>query len=458
MSDFIEPIYGHLPKAWQFCSIGTLIANGKANLQTGPFGTALLASEYKEEGIPVLAVKHIGQNRVMPDSDFPRVDSETYERLLRYKLNVGDIVFGRKGAIDRRALITRMEDGWLQGSDCIRLRLLSDDINPVFVSYVLGSPQYISWVTRHAGGSTMPSLNQSILERVPLPLPPTDEQQAISNILCSLDDKIELNRRMNATLEEMARAIFQSWFVDFDPVHAKARGEQPYGMDAETTAMFPDSFEESALGLIPAGWRVVPIGEHVIATKGVSYKGDYLAAEGQGLPMHNLDSVLEFGGYKYNGIKWYSGEYKPRHIVRSGGVIVANTEQGFDLLLIGSPAIVPSVYGEASLFSHHIYKVEPLTTSPLLPRFIYHLINSRRFRTTLQGYTNGTTVNMLPSDALEKPLFVLPPDELITRFDAIAVPIHAKQETCYTESQTLIGLRDTLLPKLISGEIRVGEL
>ncbi len=459
MSNEAERIYGELPLDWKYTTVDELIKCGLADLQTGPFGTALLASEYKSAGTPVIAVKNIGQNIILLDDDIPRVNEKKRQELIRYTLQAGDIVFGRKGAVDRRAIVTPHEAGWLQGSDCIRLRFLDHTVEPRYVSYILGTPQHVDWVIRNAGGSTMPSLNQRIIGRIPILLPPLPEQRAIAEILGSLDDKIEANRRQIATLEATARAIFKSWFVEFDPVHAKARGEIPQGIDAETAVIFPDSFEESEPGLIPCGWRVEPIGDHVKATKGLSYKGEYLVDNIEdGIPMHNLNSINEWGTYKLDGIKFYSGDYQSRHEVKPGDLIVANTEQGFDLLLIASPAIVPAVFGSKGIISHHVYKVEIKPKSSLTRLFLYYRIMMSPFRDLLQGYTNGTTVNMLPADAFERPQFVVPPAELMQRFESIVAPMLEQIEHIYEESRTLAETRDALLPRLVSGELQVGEV
>ena len=238
---------------WPVLTLRGLIDRGDAELQTGPFGTMLHAKAYTKDGIPVVAVKNIGDNRLL-DDDIPRVDQETALRLERYRLLAGDIIFGRKGAVDRRALVKPEEEGWLQGSDCIRLRLNQRNIHPRFISFVLGSFSHRAWIVQQAHGATMPSLNQEILSRLPLPVPAFEEQEAIAEILGTLDDKIELNRKMNETLEAMARALFKSWFVNFDPVRAKAEGRDP-GLPAHIAALFPDSFEDSELGEIPSGWE-----------------------------------------------------------------------------------------------------------------------------------------------------------------------------------------------------------
>ena len=261
---------------------------------------------------------------------------------------------------------------------------------------------------------------------------------------------------MNETLEAMARALFQSWFVDFDPVRAKGEGRKPAGMDAATARLFPDGFDKSSLGPVPKGWKVAPFGEYAEAVPGLSYKGVGLS-EIAGRPLHNLNSVYEGGGYKYEGIKHYTGEFQDRHKVRPGDVIVTNTEQGHDLLLIGYPAIVPKRFGPEGLFSHHLYRVRPLPGSPLTTHFIFGLFMSQRFREEVTGYTNGTTVNMLPLDGLQRPLCVVPPPEVVARYEEPVSPLFARVEASHEESVTLAALRDALLPKLLSGEIRVKD-
>jgi type I restriction enzyme S subunit len=307
-----------------------------------------------------------------------------------------------------------------------------------------------------ATGSTFPNVSYSQLTDLVCPVPPLPIQRAIAHILGTLDDKIELNRQMNATLEAIARALFQSWFVDLDPVRAKAEGRQPAGMDAETAALFPAAFVDSELGKIPKGWRVQRLEQHLDAVKGLSYSGSGLS-ENLGMPMHNLNSIYEGGGYKFEGIKFYIGDYKEHHLLYPGDIIVANTEQGFDYLLIGYPAIVPKHFGNEGIFSHHLFRVRPIPGSPLTTHFIYHLLMTPLVREQVVACTNGTTVNMLNVDGLRTPRFILPSAALIQSFESIVAPMFTKVEENYKESLSLAALRDALLPKLISGEIRIKD-
>lgn len=330
----------------------------------------------------------------------------------------------------------------------------SAPIRKDFLYYVLRSRPYRNEVLASATGTTVKHTSPERIRAFKFMLPPLDEQRAIAHILGSLDDKIELNRQMNETLEAMARAIFKSWFVDFDPVRAKAEGCQPFGMDGETAALFPDSFQDSPLGKIPKGWGVTSLREEIEASRGLSYTGKGLAEAG--FPLHNLNSVLEGGGYKYEGIKHYIGEYDERHIVKPGDLIVTNTEQGFDFLLIGYPAIVPKCCGDVGLFSHHLFRVRPRLSSPIKLHFLYWLLMSPVVRPQIIGCTNGTTVNMLAPDGLERPRIALPPAQLIDAFERFATPVQLRTERNHEESMILAHLRDALLRKLISGEIRLG--
>ena len=286
-----------------------------------------------------------------------------------------------------------------------------------------------------------------------LSIPPLAEQKRIAGILGALDDKIELNRKMNETLEQIAGAQFQSWFIDFDPVHAKAAGRQPAGMDKATADLFPDSFVDSELGKIPKGWRVASFAEHMEAVRGLSYNGGGLTSEGMGLPMHNLNSVYEGGGYKHEGLKFYNGEFKEKHVIRPGDMIVTNTEQGFDHLLIGHAAIVPSRYGDRGIFSHHLYRIRPRSTSIFTAHYLVQLFNNPRWHHWISGFSNGTTINMLPLDALEMPKLVVPPAQLVIKFSQSAKALDDKFEQNLKEIKVLTSLRDTLLPQLLEGEL-----
>jgi type I restriction enzyme S subunit len=450
-----ESLIGLVPDDWEQITLGEICSRGGGNIQTGPFGSQLHASDYVPVGVPSIMPQNIGNNRIMIDG-IARIKTEDAERLGRYRVRPGDVVYSRRGDVERRALIRDEEDGWLCGTGCLRVRFGEGAVDPLFASYYLGHPSVKEWIVRHAVGATMLNLNTSILSALPFVAPPLPEQKFIAQVIGAFDDKIELNRRMNATLEQMAQALFKSWFVDFDPVKAKAEGRAPEGMDADTAALFPSEFEESELGPIPKGWGVQTLEHHTESDKGLSYKGAGLSKDG-GLPMHNLNSIYEGGGYKHSGIKYYTGEYKDRHIIYPGEIIVANTEQGFEYKLIGYPAIVPKAFGAKGIFTHHIFRLRPVKGSPVRTHFLYYLLMTPDTREQIIGCTNGTTVNALSIDGLRMPQFVLPCLPIIELFESNAMPLFSMMEQNLEEKSTLSKLRDDLLPKLISGRLRIPE-
>lgn len=331
----------------------------------------------------------------------------------------------------------------------------SDEFDPRFIRYLLTAPEQQERLLSLASvGATRPALTKGMLEQLKIPKPPMRVQREVVEPLWAIDQRIDALRQANATLESIAQALFKSWFVDFDPVRAKAEGRAPEEMDAATAALFPADFEGSELGDIPKGWRVASLQEHITAERGLSYKGTGLAEDG--VPMHNLNSVLEGGGYKYSGIKYYRGDYKDRHIAQPGDIIVANTEQGHHHRLIGFPAVVPRSF-ETGIYSHHLYRVRIQEHSGLTPEWLYQCLMGSAVRDQIIGCANGSTVNMLKPAGLQIPRFAVPSGELCAAFDAIANPIREIAEANVARIGNLSALRDILLPRLISGKLRLPD-
>lgn len=189
-----------------------LVANGSVAIKTGPFGTQLKASEYVSHGTPVLNVRNLGYATVNVDK-LEMVSDETLERLSAHKLMTDDIVFGRKGAVERHAYISANENGWMQGSDCIRLRVLSDSINPRYLSYYFLTKQHKAFMMAMCShGTTMASLNQKIIEKITFPMPDRSVQDNIVSVLATLDERIRTNQKINENLEQQAVALFNNFY------------------------------------------------------------------------------------------------------------------------------------------------------------------------------------------------------------------------------------------------------
>ena len=251
---------------WKRMKIGDLCDQFGAELQTGPFGSQLHSYDYTETGIPVVPTEAIGNGKINPDV-LPRISNGKASELLRHTLRQGDILFARRGAqaTGQTAIARKCDEGAICGRGAIRLRVepAKSIVLPTFLATYLSGKETITWIRHHAIGATMPNLNEGIIRSISILLPSLQEQKAIAHILGTLDDKIELNRKTNETLEAMAKALFKSWFVDFDPVRAKAEG-RPTGLPAVISDLFPDSFEDSELGEIPSGWECSPLADRAI--------------------------------------------------------------------------------------------------------------------------------------------------------------------------------------------------
>jgi type I restriction enzyme S subunit len=283
-----------------------------------------------------------------------------------------------------------------------------------------------------------------------------EERTAIAHILGTLDDKIELNRKTNETLEAMAKALFKSWFVDFDPVRAKVEGRST-GLPAEISDLFPDSFEHSELGEIPSGWDVASLGDLLDVDKGVSYKGDFLS-DSEGLPMVNLGCFAGGGAFRQEKMKFYAGEHRERHVAQAGDLLIANTDMTQNRIILGAPIIVPPWKGkEKFLFSHHTFAVRFRQGKDALKWYVYFTLLKPSFRQIAAGHATGTTVLALPKDGITDYQAVIPPSDLLKEFAERADELFVKCQKADEQNDLLAHLRDTLLPKLISGEIRIPD-
>ena len=288
------------------------------------------------------------------------------------------------------------------------------------------------------------------LRAIKIPAPPLAEQKAIAHILGTLDDKIELNRRTNETLEAMARALFKSWFVDFDPVHAKKAGRKPEGMDAETAALFPDDFEDSEMGKIPRAWRVASVeqecdglfdGPH--ATPSESPSGPVFLGIRNFRPTSiDLTNVRRISEAQF--ADW------TRRVTPRPGDIVFTYEA-----TLGFFALIPP--GLRCCLGRRTALVRPKEEDGN-PHFLFHWFVSEPFQAFLRAHRQpGSTVDRIWLKDFPKYPVIRPAKQLMGCFDRVAKPLWAQFHLLESQSQALAALRDALLPQLLSGSLRVPE-
>ncbi len=298
----------------------------------------------------------------------------------------------------------------------------------------------IAELERHASGSTFQELSGASLKRITIQLPPLPEQRAIAHILGTLDDKIELNRRMNETLEEMARALFKSWFVDFDPVRAKMASRDP-GLPKHLADLFPDRLVNSELGEIPEGWEVRPIDKIATFQNGLALQKHRPQGKENRLPVVKIAQLRS--GSADSG-EWATSEIRPDCIINDGDVIFSWS---------GSLMVKLWCGGRAAL-NQHLFKV----TSKAFPKWFYLnciYLHLAEFRTIAAG--KATTMGHIKRSHLSDALCVVPNHELLVTVDKFFSPLIEKSISSNLQSRTLSDMRNTLLPKLISGETRLAN-
>ena len=318
-----------------------------------------------------------------------------------------------------------------------------------FLRYVLVSHEYQSRLLALASaGATRPALTKLMIEQLDIPKPPLAEQKAIAAVLGALDDKIELNRRMNATLEAMARALFQSWFVDFDPVRAKLDGRKPIGLDEATAALFPASFQESSLGHIPKGWLATTLGACIGFRSGFSFKSQDW--QESGVPVVKIGSVKP-GIIDLTQVSYVSEEIAQqaaRYRLSAGDMLIGMT--GY----VGEVGLVPPS-GNPPLLNQRVGKFVMANSGTESLAFWYCTTRQPEFKAFVESRSHGTAqANVSGESIMEFPL-ALPPSGILDSFNRDCQPLFDCILSNHGQSHTLATLRDTLLPKLLSGELSV---
>ncbi|HIF9325826.1 restriction endonuclease subunit S [Photobacterium damselae] len=426
------------------CSKLSDLCVDKIGVQTGPFGSQLHKEDYVDIGTPIITVEHLGNNRIS-HVDTPFVTDEDKKRLSKYQLKNGDIVFSRVGSVDRRALVRKEEDGWLFSGRCIRIRVDKTKIDPVYLSYFFGLESFKKYIRSIAVGATMPSINTKILSDIPIYYPEClEEQKRIAHIFITNDEKANITNQTNQTLEQMAQAIFKSWFVDFDPVKAKMNGEQPEGMDAATASLFPEKLV-SETGL-PEGWKLSEIGDEVTVVGG-------------GTPSKKNDDFWIDGHIHWTSPKDLSGVQDKvlldtaSKVTESGLKKISSGLLPVDTVLLSSRAPVGYLaLAKVPMAINQGYiamKCEKQLPPEFVLQWCVHRMDEIRQR------ASGSTFAEISKKSFKPISVVVPTGEVLSAYQKLVKPLYDAITSNARQNEQLSSLRDTLLPKLLSGEVNL---
>ena len=394
--------------------------------------------EKTNSGIPLITAKIIKSGRIEAPTEF--IATDNYDSWMRRGIpKAGDVVLTVEAPLGEVAQLGPEKIALAQR--VVTLRGKAGLLDNSYLLYLLQTEEMQEQLKARATGTTVLGIKQSELRKVMLNLPPLTMQVSAAATLKALDDRITLLRETNATLEAIAQALFKSWFVDFDPVRAKQEGRAPEGMDEATAALFPDSFEESELGLVPKGWRVAPLDGIANFLNGLALQKFPPENEDDWLPVIKI-AQLRKGDTA--GADRASSNIKQEYIVQNGDVLFSWS---------GSLEVEIWCAGTGAL-NQHLFKV----SSSDFPKWFYffwtrqHLPNFQQI-----AASKATTMGHIQRKHLTEAKVVVPNEAVMTVASGVFEPLFEQLINNALQAQTLATLRDTLLPRLISGQLRLPE-
>ena len=395
-----------------------------ADVQTGPFGSQLHKSDYIAEGIPCIMPTNIGPHLNFIVDGIAHVSEVDANRLSRHLTEIGDIIYARRGDIEKCAYVTTNEEKWLCGTGCLKIRC-NNEVNSRFIAYLLSTAECKKWITGNAVGTTMLNLSKGILSNLPLLVPSHEDQRRIASILSSLDRKIELNNKINADLEEMAQAIFKNWFVDFEPFK-------------------DDKFVDSELGMIPEGWKVGRLTDIIKLMPGGTPKTSE--------PLYWDNGTIPFFSPKdVNGVYCFATE---KHITEAGLNKCSSNLYPKDTIFITCRGTVGKVCLAACDMAMNQSNYAIKAIDGYSQYYIFFLVKSVVER--LIKKSNGAVFSAITSKDFDEEILI-PSQKAVEDFTNVIDGFFRRIFTIGTENSRLSLLRDTLLPRLMSGELEVPE-
>ena len=385
----------------------------------GEYGIGASAIPFDKDKFTYLRITDINDDGTLNKSGLTSVDAVDASK---YLLEKNDIVFARTGNSTGRSYFYDGSDGPLvYAGFLIRFRLDDSKVNPRILKYYSHSKPYYDWVQSFDTGGTRGNINAKTYGDMPITLPSRHVQDRIVDILYSIDAKIENNRRINDNLEQQAQALYKSWFVDFEPFK-----------DVE--------FEESELGLIPKGWSTGNIYKYLNVIYGAPYKSNLFNENKEGYPLIRIRDLKTFSP------QFYTTEVLPQTEYIKSGDVVAGMDAEF----------IPCLWqGETGVLNQRCCKFVG-KDKEINNLFVLHLVKPEL--EYVQSYKTGTTVSHLGKADIDRFIVILPDEAIVHQFSKICRPLLDEQNKCAAEIRRLTNLRDALLPKLMSGELKINEI
>lgn len=408
-----------LPEGWEYSSLETCARSNSISYGVVQPGSPVT------NGIPMVRVNNFHDTRI-DLSETMKIAPEIEAKYGRTRLSGGEVLLTLVGSVGQVAVVSSALKGFnVARAVCVIHPLLH--VSAEWIAICLRSPLSQHLLNSRANTTVQTTINLKDVRALPIPLPPEAERRNITRLVSALDDRIALLRDTNATLEAIAQAMFKSWFVDFDPVHAKQQGRAPEGMSEAAAALFPDSFEESELGLVPRGWKVGVLGD-IVAIKGGKQLEKAIFNESGANPI--------FGGA---GVMGRCDIANATGFVITVGRVGAYCGQFFWHI------------GDAWVNNNSSH-IQPKETDQAV--WIYQWLKS----TNIDHIKKGAAQPFVSNGDIANLKMTIPSERVLDYFVDVVRPIYDRMSLLNAQAQTLATLRDTLLPRLISGQLRLPDV
>ncbi|MEO7643003.1 MAG: restriction endonuclease subunit S [Ramlibacter sp.] len=423
-------------------SLEDLAAPVKNAIVGGPFGSNLVSKDYTSAGVPVIRGQNMGAKWV--SGEFAFVSHDKAASLSQNKARPGDLVFTQRGTLGQVSIVPHQGfEEYIVSQSQMKITPDPTKIDVSYLYYVFRSEEQLQYIRNSAIQTGVPHTNLGILRKTPVVIPSLSVQRHIAGMLNALDDRITLLRETNAALEAIAQALFKSWFVDFDPVHAKQKGLPPAGMDEASAALFPDRFEESKVKPIPLGWRIGVLGDLAHQHRGTinPQQGPHVVFDHFSLPAFDNDRTP---------VK------EPGSKIKSNKTTIPQDA----VLLSKLNPHIPRAWLPIGTADNAVCSTEFLVfvaKNGASKEFIYSTFVSPQFKEMLCQLVTGTSNShqRVKPDGVSAMLTVIPAPQVLALFASEVKPMFERIGQNFLQAQTLAALRDTLLPRLISGQLRI---
>ncbi|TXM69023.1 restriction endonuclease subunit S [Methylobacterium sp. WL69] len=427
---------------WGVQTFAELIG-GRENIIGGPFGSNLTQADYTTIGIPVIRGSNMEQAGRYIAGPFVYVGAEKAARLASNQVEAGNIIVTQRGTMGQVSIVpSEPSTRYVVSQSQMGVRVQKSD--PLFVYYLLRSTAFLNFLDGATIQTGVPHINMGLLRAWKVAAPDVQQQTRIAELLGALDEKIELNCRMAETLETLARALFRSWFIDFDPIRAKVKGEKT-GLSSDLEALFPDSFDEEGL---PIGWGLSPLREQVCILSGGTPNKSELAYWGGNIPWVTPRSMVSSHVSETPDSVTPAAIGNGTRIAPAGSILVMVRGMGLHQGVRVSQARCDVSFNQ---------DVKALVPAKLDESYLLYAVLDQQLLLRAKVRAAGHGTGVLPTDALDAIKIPIPPTRAHEGLFRPFGVINERVALARSHAQTLASLRDTLLPKLISGELRIAD-